>query len=680
MKVSRSITALLLAIQVLFVPGVNCVTLSISSGDDGLGTVSSSMKLSAPDDAYIKSSAVLSFDKSASLSQDISGSGGLSDRRSVKNAAGTYAEVGVDITNAGSYVYSYSLSPGEGTWSACKYHEVSAREYLDVINAKYINVYALARNPKGMEAVARTEVYDEMNEASLIGYENKAVSTKFDKVSVTQSADKVIGIASPSAFAKDKSGKGARTQASFIGVYQIMQSASLSKSTVKADQSVNGDGYFNGATTSANYGNGNEAKAGQVGAFSGHIVNYVQSASASSSKSAASQTVKGFEYAPVTHGMGGYDWHILATFCTFAKGNSGKQATAQVDVTDGESYKQSQSSSVDSLTAKAQNDFDIVGMASTFGSVKDKSGKEAEALSGFVGVYHDEQSLSIGKSTAKSSQSLNGVGYFTDALTSAKDGKGKEAKSEQLGVFSGNMVNNIQSASADSTKSQACQKVDDLEYMPVEYLTGKYNQLIDVTFCTFVKGNSGKQATAQVDVTDGERYKQSQSSSVDSSIAKAQNDFDITGEANAFGLAKDESGREAKTGTNFIGVFSEDQYASLGRTTLKATHSLVGVGYLAGAVTSANGGKDKLAIAQYTGKFSGNVIKNEQSVSMTNSKSIAGQEATLEYLPVSYYGDYDASSLTFDSLSQYGKKNKFVIDDKTGIFGKIRVKESVFAP
>jgi hypothetical protein len=274
---TRNIT-LGLVLLIMVVPSTyGSVTVTTSCGDGG-NNVGAATTFSAPKDVAIRSAGVLTFGGSVGLSNTISGSGDLTDSRWVSNTARSYAEEGVAITNAESYVYTYTLLPGEGAgWSASQYPTVSAGGLLDVDNAKYINAYALSRNAKGYSASVNIEISDPGNKASLLGYSNNAVANK-DWVTATQEANSVIGVGSISALAKDKSGREAKSVADFIGIYSIDQFVSMDKSTAQSSQSLNGVGYFEGATTSAKDGKGKEAVADELGGFSGNMITNSQSA------------------------------------------------------------------------------------------------------------------------------------------------------------------------------------------------------------------------------------------------------------------------------------------------------------------------------------------------------------------------------------------------------------------
>jgi hypothetical protein len=123
------------------------------------------------------------------LSNSIRGSGSLKERHGVSNTAGASAGVGVDIRNAESYNYGYSLMPGPGfRWPASRYPAVSAGETLDVVNAKYIYAYADAVNAQGDAAGVSTILSDPGKKASLVGYSNTAGAAP-NKAAAIQTAE-----------------------------------------------------------------------------------------------------------------------------------------------------------------------------------------------------------------------------------------------------------------------------------------------------------------------------------------------------------------------------------------------------------------------------------------------------------------------------------------------------------
>ncbi|MHB8117499.1 MAG: hypothetical protein ACYDHX_02035 [Methanothrix sp.] len=106
-----------------------------------------------------------------------------------------------------------------------------------------------------------------------------------------------------------------------------------------------------------------------------------------------------------------------------------------------------------------------------------------------------------------------------------------------------------------------------------------------------------------------------------------------------------------------------------------------GVGFFAGATTSARDGKGKEAIADEFGGHSGNMIKNRLAASVDASSSHATLLALFEYMPVSYQtGTYDTSRLTFNSLAKTKTKSNFVTEKKIGVLTPYDVNQAVSAP
>ena len=201
----------------------------------------------------------------------------------------------------------------------------------------------------------------------------------------------------------------------------------------------------------------------------------------------ASQDIEA-EYQPVSYWTGTYDQTIAGTFSSSVKQNDGRVAVAQVDVNEGEHFADIQSASIDKTTGKASNFADtIIGVAIPSVSVKDKTGKGANSLASFTGVYSLVQSASLDKSTVQSSLDMNGVGYFAGATTFATDGKHKEAVAKQEGAISGYMGLNKQN-SLIGYKAEATQKAM-FGYAPTSYRTGSY-YISWMTFSTQAKAKN----------------------------------------------------------------------------------------------------------------------------------------------------------------------------------------------
>lgn len=110
----------------------------------------------------------------------------LKESHWASNLAGAHAEVGVDISNAESYSYAYTLSPGEGgNWPDSV---VQARESLDVHNAESAKAYAKAYNKAGYDAATSIQVTN----GDLVGYSNVAQAS-FELVDAFQKFDTASG-------------------------------------------------------------------------------------------------------------------------------------------------------------------------------------------------------------------------------------------------------------------------------------------------------------------------------------------------------------------------------------------------------------------------------------------------------------------------------------------------------
>ena len=457
-----------------------------------------------------------------------SGMGDFSGNWWVENTAGMYAKVGVDIRNSDSYSYDYTLNPGECSgWPASSYPEVSARENLDVNNAKYIKAYAIARSATKFNAITSTEMIDLGKSASLVGYANEAVANA-NGVSVTQSSDE------------------------------------------------------------------SHSYSGSIDAFK--------------CDASAIRWTLGVPKASAT--LTGFHSEVLE----FAQ-------TAYADIT----------------TTKATNDLNLIGVGKASVSATG-NGKEAKSkVNEFTGVFSMEQSASVDPSTAQALQSIKGVGYITGEMTSAKDGwKGKEAVVTQTGAHSGNIITNKQNAQTDATGSIAGQDVE-LEYMPISYVTGKYDQFTDIYYISSTK-NGNKQATAQFDVSFGEHVQHAQDAETSDSIDGASNNLNLIGVGKA-SVSATGNGKVAKSIENkFIGVFTVEQFASIDPSTADALQSMRGVGYITGGMTFTKDNR--------------------------RYDSIAGQDVELEYMPVSYgaTGTYDTHWMTFCSLAKAKKMANHVTE------------------
>lgn len=171
MKFEIKLIAGLIFGAILFASTANGISISVSGDAGGFTEV-----IDAGYDDKVSGRTVIGSDR---LSNSIEGSGNLSESHSVSNTAGATAEVGVNISQAEWFSYSYNLWPGQGTsWKASKHPEVAASEALDVSNASYIQAYADAFNSKGYRSSVSTVVSDPANKASLVEYRNLAMASK----------------------------------------------------------------------------------------------------------------------------------------------------------------------------------------------------------------------------------------------------------------------------------------------------------------------------------------------------------------------------------------------------------------------------------------------------------------------------------------------------------------------
>jgi hypothetical protein len=181
MKFSKTLIGALLVGILALAPSAYGISISVY-GDTGGFTEN----IHAGDRDSVYGSAMIG---PGSFSNSIRGSGNLKECHWVSNSAGSSAGVGVDIRKAESYDYSYTLTPGIGSfWKASKYPVISAGETLDVVNANYINAYANSYNAKGEYAGVSTVLVDPGNKASLTGYSNSAIASA-QMVSASQSAE-----------------------------------------------------------------------------------------------------------------------------------------------------------------------------------------------------------------------------------------------------------------------------------------------------------------------------------------------------------------------------------------------------------------------------------------------------------------------------------------------------------
>ncbi|MBN1236489.1 MAG: hypothetical protein JW999_10670 [Methanotrichaceae archaeon] len=666
MNLKTCTIALGLLLLFLSMPNVNGVTVTTSCSQSG-NNVGTSTTYGMPIDAEISSFTTL-LGGGVGISQTIIGSGDLTDSRSVSNSAGSYASEGVTINNAESYVYTYYLYPGEGSgWSASLYPEVSAGESLNVNHADYIKAYAQAHNNKGYSAVVSTEISDPSNGACLLGYSNNVVASSY-KVTAAQNANQAIGITNVQALANDKRGREAKSIADFIGSYSENQAVSIDRSHVFASQQLQGKGDFEGALTYAKDGKGNEALSREDGSFSGEMGTNKLEALVDASRASASQEVE-FEYEPVSYGeVGTWDKTVFGAFSTSTNFNN-NIATASQEISHSEHYQNTLESASTANTAGSNLNSYLIGVAID-SSVLAKGMKEKEARSwedGYTGVYFNEQSAMIDRNAAKATLNMRGVGYSLSTINSANDGKGHQAIVANTASLSGNMIMNSQGAQASNSGTLAYQD-SELEYMPISYSTGTYDQCIFGDFTSWATDGVKTEANAEEIIRHGEHFQQHQMAFTDGMTAEATNDAYSIGVASGSVSAKDMKGKEARSWEDsYTGVYSNEQSALIDRTTAKATLNLKGVGYFQGSMTSANYGRGYQAVASAEGASSGNLITNRQNAQASNSGTLASQENELEYQPVSYQtGAFDhLIGLDFTSWAKYGAKTEAKAEEIT---------------
>lgn len=116
--------------------------------------------------------------------------GVLSDTENhwVEDATGKHVEVGMTVDSAVKMSYSYSLSPNKDKTIVPARSTLTARERLDVTNAKEVQANAAARNGEGDQAGAMVHILG----GSLAGYRNSATATT-NQADALQSANFVSG-------------------------------------------------------------------------------------------------------------------------------------------------------------------------------------------------------------------------------------------------------------------------------------------------------------------------------------------------------------------------------------------------------------------------------------------------------------------------------------------------------
>jgi hypothetical protein len=145
----------LVVVVMALISTASAISVGVSSN-----TGSSNIEPNAGDEDPFSINTVLAPDL---FQNHISGSGSFNESHWVKNDAGGQAGVGVNITDAKSYTYSYALEKGETG-------KIKAQETLDVDTAVMIKAYSEARVSIGSKA--RSEI--NIGHGSLVGYSNEA--------------------------------------------------------------------------------------------------------------------------------------------------------------------------------------------------------------------------------------------------------------------------------------------------------------------------------------------------------------------------------------------------------------------------------------------------------------------------------------------------------------------------
>ena len=255
---------------------------------------------------------------------------------------------------------------------------------------------------------------------------------------------------------------------------------------------------------------------------------------------------------------------------------------------------------------------------------------------------------------------------FIKTFANARDAKGSK------GTAITEILDLRRKGSLEGFKNEAIGKADGIS------LTQSNSDASGTLFRCEISANAQKPNTAKAAATltgsYAENLQNEQTVSMDSSYTEAYNNAVINGVASASTLARDTSGNEAKSQVSFRGVFNEEQYAwadpASGPVAKQSTH---GVGYFAGAMTSAKDTMGKEAMIQEVGSFSGNVITNRLQADISSpgfgytTHADATQEVEFEYLPIRY------RTFTYDRPIDFS----FIISAKEGDSKKARAQIDV---
>ena len=223
---------------------------------------------------------------------------------------------------------------------------------------------------------------------------------------------------------------------------------------------------------------------------------------------------------------------------------------------------------------------------------------------------------------------------FIKTFANARDAKGSK------GTAITEILDLRRKGSLEGFKNEAIGKADGIS------LTQSNNDASGTLFRCEISANAQKPNTANSATTltgsYAEHLQNEQTVLMDSPYVEAHNNADIIGVASASASARDTSGNEAKSQVSFVGVFSEKQDAWADPASgPEAKQSTQGVGYFAGAMTSAKDAMGKEAMIQEVGSFSGNMITNRLqayigSPDFGDTTAHATQEVDFEYQPIRY--------------------------------------------
>jgi peptidoglycan/xylan/chitin deacetylase (PgdA/CDA1 family) len=158
--------------MLLVLPAYSSVSLSVGSNYGGY-----SEKLDAGVKEAVQGFTTINkwgLQHSLSLTGQNTGTVGLKESHAAGNLAGSYAEVGVNITKAKSIRYTYYLYPGQSNGYAVTKDPVAAGEMLDVTGAQSATAYAKAFSGAGYDVGVSTTVTN----GDLVGYQNFAQALK----------------------------------------------------------------------------------------------------------------------------------------------------------------------------------------------------------------------------------------------------------------------------------------------------------------------------------------------------------------------------------------------------------------------------------------------------------------------------------------------------------------------